>query len=299
MESLAADGLALVMLVFVLGLKHGFDADHLATIDGLTRYNARQRPALARWCGTLFSLGHGAVVLAIALGVGLASRQWVVPEWLEQSGAWISVFFLLALGVLNLEAVLATPADQLVQPVGLKGRWLGRLMQISHPLGVALVGALFALSFDTISQAALFAMTGLQSGGVAQALGLGLVFMLGMLVADGANGLWIARLIARADGIALVIRFSFSSYQPSKKSLPARLLPGRPTEGETIRRSLPPGCGPGPGSAPGQRRPAPRPAHWRPGKAPYPRPRPPWPVRTGAPARRRPPENSCPPPPGP
>lgn len=48
MESLAADGLALVMLVFVLGLKHGFDADHLATIDGLTRYNARQRPALAR-----------------------------------------------------------------------------------------------------------------------------------------------------------------------------------------------------------------------------------------------------------
>lgn len=204
MESLAADGLALVMLVFVLGLKHGFDADHLATIDGLTRYNARQRPALARWCGTLFSLGHGAVVLGIALGVGLASRQWVVPEWLEQSGAWISVFFLLALGVLNLEAVLATPADQLVQPVGLKGRWLGRLMQISHPLGVALVGALFALSFDTISQAALFAVTGLQSGGVAQALGLGLVFMLGMLVADGANGLWIARLIARADGIALV-----------------------------------------------------------------------------------------------
>ena len=30
----------LVALAFVLGLKHGMDADHLATIDGLTRCNA-------------------------------------------------------------------------------------------------------------------------------------------------------------------------------------------------------------------------------------------------------------------
>lgn len=64
--SLPSDLLALSLLVFVLGLKHGFDADHLATIDGLTRFNARKRPGLARYCGALFSLGHGAVVVAIA-----------------------------------------------------------------------------------------------------------------------------------------------------------------------------------------------------------------------------------------
>jgi high-affinity nickel-transport protein len=47
--------------------------------------------------------------------------------------------------------------------VGLKGRWLGRLARVSDPLGVAMVGALFALSFDTVSQAALFAVAGVQA----------------------------------------------------------------------------------------------------------------------------------------
>jgi hypothetical protein len=67
-----------------------------------------------------------------------------------------------------------------------------------------MVGALFALSFDTVSQAALFAVAGVQAGGWQHALGLGLVFMAGMLLADGANGLWLARLIARADSAARI-----------------------------------------------------------------------------------------------
>jgi high-affinity nickel-transport protein len=67
-----------------------------------------------------------------------------------------------------------------------------------------LVGALFALSFDTISQAALFALTATQFGGWQDALMLGLLFMLGMLVTDGINGFWISRLIVRADEVARV-----------------------------------------------------------------------------------------------
>jgi high-affinity nickel-transport protein len=58
---------------------------------------------------------------------------------------------------------------------------------------------LFALSFDTMSQAALFAVTATQHGGLAHALVLGLVFTCGMLVMDGINGLWIARLLRSAD----------------------------------------------------------------------------------------------------
>jgi high-affinity nickel-transport protein len=54
-------------LAFVLGARHGFDADHLATIDGLTRGSAHTHPRLARSAGLLFSLGHGSVVLAVAL----------------------------------------------------------------------------------------------------------------------------------------------------------------------------------------------------------------------------------------
>ena len=48
-ETLPTHGLALVGVVFLLGLKHGLDPDHLAAIDGLTRFNAARRPALSRW----------------------------------------------------------------------------------------------------------------------------------------------------------------------------------------------------------------------------------------------------------
>jgi high-affinity nickel-transport protein len=204
MDSLPRDILALSLLVFVLGLKHGFDADHLATIDGLTRFNSRNKPRLARFCGVLFSLGHGAVVVAIALAVSTVFRHWQAPEWLNMFGAWVSIGVLAALGLLNVQAVLRTNPSELVKPVALKGRFLGGLARAASPGLVALVGALFALSFDTISQAALFALTATQFGGWQHALMLGLLFMLGMLVTDGINGLWISRLICRADAIALI-----------------------------------------------------------------------------------------------
>jgi nickel/cobalt transporter (NiCoT) family protein len=195
---------SLLILTFVLGMKHGFDADHLATIDGLTRFNVRARPRMARYCGMLFSLGHGAVVIGIALGVSVLAGQWAVPEWFGVLGSLVSIVFLIALGSLNLAAVLRAGPQEVVRPVGLKGRLLGNLGEVSQPLLVACVGALFALSFDTLSQAAFFALTATQFGGWQHALMLGLLFTLGMLLTDGVNGLWIARLIARADQVALV-----------------------------------------------------------------------------------------------
>jgi len=179
------DWIALLALVFILGARHGLDADHLATIDGLTR--------------SLFSLGHGAIVMLIALGVGLVSTQWQVPAWMEDLGTWISIGFLTLLGILNLRAVLTAPTGAMVATIGIKAGLLRRLQATSHPLAIAAVGALFALSFDTMSQAALFAVTATQHGGVAHTLALGLAFTIGMLLADGANGLWIARLLQRAD----------------------------------------------------------------------------------------------------
>lgn len=204
MNELPAEWSALCALVFLLGLKHGFDADHLAAIDGLTRHNARLRRPFARYCGALFSLGHGAVVVAIAVAVGLASDRWEAPAWLEASGAWISIAFLTLIGIVNLSAVLSTAPDQVVTPVGLRGRFLGRLGRANRPATVAIVGALFAVSFDTVSQSALFALTATQFGGLGHAVFLGALFVLGMLVTDGVNGLWISRLIARADQIACI-----------------------------------------------------------------------------------------------
>jgi high-affinity nickel-transport protein len=204
MDTLPTSWTALAAVVFLLGLKHGFDADHLATIDGLTRVNTRARKGFARYCGALFSLGHGAVVMAIAVIVSLAATHWQTPAWLESSGVWISILFLTGLGIANVHAAVTAPADEIVAPVGLKGRLLGRLARAGSPSLIALVGALFALSFDTVSQAALFSLTAQQFGGLGHAVMLGALFTLGMLVTDGINGLWISRLIARADEIARV-----------------------------------------------------------------------------------------------
>ncbi len=196
---------ALCILVVVLGLKHGLDADHLACIDGLTRYNQRSGRPLARYCGALFSLGHSSVVLSIAVSVALARQQWQAPPvWLQTAGEWASIVCLIVLGILNLRAVLGSAAGELVAPVGIKGQILGQLFQASGPMTVMLVGAVFAVSFDTVGQAAFFALTAARFGGVWHAMVLALLFGAGMVMTDAINGLWISRLIARADRTALV-----------------------------------------------------------------------------------------------
>jgi len=204
MDHLPTTWAALCALAFVLGAKHGFDADHLATIDGLTRYNARSNPRLARFCGSLFSLGHGVVVLLVALAAGSLASRWHAPDWLELTGVTVSILFLFGLAFLNLHAVLTTHPHEVVRPAGLKGRLLGRIFTVRSPWAVAAVGALFALSFDTVSQAALFALAAGRFGGVAHALVVAGIFVLGMLVVDGINGLWLQRLIRRADRTAAV-----------------------------------------------------------------------------------------------
>jgi high-affinity nickel-transport protein len=95
METLHGGIYPLVALAFVLGMKHGMDADHLATIDGLTRFNAAAgRKKLARLCGFLFSLGHGVVVCIVAVGTSFLFQQGAVPAWMDEVGAWVSAFFL-------------------------------------------------------------------------------------------------------------------------------------------------------------------------------------------------------------
>ncbi len=203
MESVHAGIYPLAILAFVLGMKHGMDADHLATIDGLTRFNASAgRTRLARVCGLLFSLGHGGVVCVVAVATSMLFGQGAVPEWLDGVGVLVSSFFLITLGALNLYAVFSTPAHETVQMVGLRGRWLGRLAHAGHPVLIALVGSLFAISFDTLSQAALFSTTSIQFGGSWSALLLAICFTLGMVLTDAVNGLWISHLLRRADATA-------------------------------------------------------------------------------------------------
>jgi len=193
------DWLPLCATVLALGMRHGLDADHLAAIDGLTRYNSQRGSSLARWCGVLFSLGHGSVVILVAATVGAAAAAYHVPEWARAFGAWVSILFLVAVGLLNLRTVLRTPVDEMVPLVGVRSGLFPRLMRTAQPMGIVAIGVLFAISFDTLSQAVFFAAIATQFGAVRTGVVLGLLFLVGMLLVDGANGAWIAGLLKRQD----------------------------------------------------------------------------------------------------
>ena len=231
-EALPTHGLSLVAVVFLLGLKHGLDPDHLAAIDGLARFNAAQRPRLSRWSGLLFSAGHGVVVTAVAIAVATVATQWRAPAWLEQAGTWISIAFLALLGVANLLAVIRTPRHEVVRAVGLRGKLFSRLIRAEHPVLIAAVGAAFALSFDTISQAVMFSVTGSNIAGWLFAASLGLVFTAGMMATDAINGLWVSHLLRRADrGAAaasrvMSIAIAFTSLGIASLAAARYLVPG-------------------------------------------------------------------------
>lgn len=187
--------LSLFGLTFLLGLRHGLDPDHLAAIDNLTRYNAGHSPALARWCGALFSLGHGAAVTAVAVALAALSASSALPEWLDGAGQLIAIVFLLAIGMVNLRASLGGSP----RPVGTLGWIAPRLMRratsVSHPALISLIGMAFAVSMDTMSQAALFSVAAQGKFAWTIAGLLGLTFTAGMLATDTASGWWVARML--------------------------------------------------------------------------------------------------------
>ncbi|WP_010654351.1 DNA repair protein HhH-GPD [Fluoribacter dumoffii] len=195
--------LVLIAMAFFLGIRHGFDLDHLATIDSIARIvSARQ--TLAKFTGFLFSLGHGLVVILISLIIGNRVKPLLVPQWLEGLGNGISITFLLIFGVLNLWNVFLTPSRPPL-PTSLKSYLAKKLNQKSvNPFFILLIGALFALSFDTVSQVVLFSLSAKAASGWLFSGILGVFFMLGMMLSDGLNGLFVSSLIQRANSVSLL-----------------------------------------------------------------------------------------------
>src|SRR5947208_6099769 len=106
--------LALGGLAYTFGLRHAFDADHIAAIDNTTRKLLQEgrRPV---GVGFFFSLGHSTVVLLIAVALGLAIKTLVegVVDGNGQLahvggliGTSVSGTFLVVIGVLNLLILL-------------------------------------------------------------------------------------------------------------------------------------------------------------------------------------------------
>lgn len=194
-----AGAVALLMMALAMGFRHGLDPDHLTAIDAILRYQASRKDRLVRWAGLYFSLGHGIVVMTIGFFVSSLSIHWKTPEGLLFFGGLFSATFLLAMAGVNTMALIRSDSSKPFVPVGLRSRLLLRSIPLERPLFILLLGMLFAVSFDTVSQTLVFSWATSGLGGIREILGVGLAFTLGMGLSDGTNGLWIARLIARAD----------------------------------------------------------------------------------------------------
>jgi high-affinity nickel-transport protein len=199
----AASGLA---MMFLLGLRHGFDPDHIACIDGFTWRSLDWDQRFAPWVGTLFALGHGFIVTATAVCVGELSQNAPVSDELMMVFAWIPTFLLFVVGFLNLRELLR--ANSGYRPIGWRMRFLPeKLRNQSNPLAIILVGMLFAAVFDTATQASMWAYVGTTNGGTTAALIAGLAFTIGMMLTDTIDGRLLCQMVKRSDGAILGRRY--------------------------------------------------------------------------------------------
>ena len=196
-ESLGASLLTSLALVGMLGFRHGFDADHIAVVDGMTRARQLHKSYwTSRLVGAQFALGHSATILVASLL--LHGQSAILPAWLDGLGLVISTCFLLAIAASNFAHAWRPAGTH--RPHGPLSALLMRVTggQV-HP---ALVGMAFALSFDSLAQAAFFASRGGQFSGMGAVVLLAAVFGAGMLVADAANGALLSWFASRSDRLA-------------------------------------------------------------------------------------------------
>lgn len=214
-EHPALVGLGLAAYLF--GLRHAFDADHIAVVDDSTRYLLQQgqKPL---GIGFFFSLGHSSVVLILAVAVIFAASAIKaqlpgLQQWGGLIGAGVSGSFLWLIGILNLLVLLDilkvwgqaktgshshAHLDELLAQRGLINRLFGGRLRrvIRHSWQMYPLGLLFGLGFDTASEIALLGMTAGASASnlpISGALSLPILFAAGMCLMDTTDGVLMCR----------------------------------------------------------------------------------------------------------
>src|SRR5256886_690178 len=208
-------GLGTGFLAYTLGMRHAFDADHIAAIDNTTRklVNEGKRPLSV---GFFFSLGHSSVVfvLAVLLNFGIRGLDNQVRN--DNSGlhtitgvvgTCVSGFFLFLIAAFNI-IVLAgilrvfremrsgryndEELEEQLNKRGLMNRFLGPLARrVDTPWKIYPIGFLFGLGFDTATEIALLVLAGTAvAGGLPfyAILSLPILFAAGMSLFDTADG---------------------------------------------------------------------------------------------------------------
>jgi nickel/cobalt transporter (NiCoT) family protein len=228
------------VLAYTFGLRHAFDADHIAAIDNTTRKlladNGR-RPAKETGrplsVGFWFSLGHSTIVFALAFLLALGVKALVGPVEDDSStlhtitgiiGPSVSGVFLWILGILNLAALWGilkvfrdmrsgrfdeAQLEAHLDRRGLMNRFLGGLTRsVRKPWHIYPIGVLFGLGFDTATEVGLLVLAG---GAAALNLPFWAIIVLPVLFAAGMC------LADTVDGVFMNAAYSWAFRRPVRK----------------------------------------------------------------------------------
>jgi high-affinity nickel-transport protein len=208
-------GIGTGLLAYTLGMRHAFDADHIAAIHNTTRklMSEGKRPLSV---GFFFSLGHSTIVftLAVLLNFGIRALDSQVKNGSSALhnvtniiGTSVSGFFLYLIAALNIVILVSivrvfrdmrrgryddAELEEQLNKRGFMNRFFGRLARrIDAPWKMYPVGLLFGLGFDTATEVALLVISGtaVASGlpfyGI---LSLPILFAAGMSLLDTTDG---------------------------------------------------------------------------------------------------------------
>jgi nickel/cobalt transporter (NiCoT) family protein len=232
-------GAGVGVLAYTFGLRHAFDADHIAAVDNTTRKLLADRAAGSGSgrrplsVGFWFSLGHSSVVLglALALSAGVKALAGEVSDGgsslhavTSVVGASVSGLFLWVLGILNLVVLVGLLRvfrrmrhgeldeqeleDQLDRR-GFMNRFLGGLTKaVTRPWHIYPVGLLFGLGFDTATEVGLLVLAG---GAAAFDLPFYAILVLPVLFAAGMC------LMDTADGVLMTGAYGWAFRRPVRK----------------------------------------------------------------------------------
>jgi len=225
-------GVGLGVTAYTLGMRHAFDADHIAAIDNTTRklMGEGKRPLSV---GFWFSLGHSSIVfgLCVLLAAGVRALAGQVQadsstlhSGLGLIGTSVSGVFLLIIGILNLVVLVgivkvframrqgaydeAALEDQLNNR-GFMNRILGGATKaVTRPWQMYPVGLLFGLGFDTATEVSLLVLAG---GAAAFALPWYAILTLPILFAAGMS------LLDSIDGCFMNFAYGWAFSKPVRK----------------------------------------------------------------------------------
>jgi nickel/cobalt transporter (NiCoT) family protein len=203
------------LTAYTLGLRHAFDADHIAAIDNTTRklMSDGQRPL---GVGFFFSLGHSTVVFGLAVLLSIGVKAIVGPLEDDSSrlhhytgliGTSVSGLFLYLIAAINLVILVGivrvflrmrgggydeASLEQQLNNRGLLNRLLSRFTKsITKSWHMYPLGVLFGLGFDTATEIALLVLAGTSAiAGVPwyAILCLPVLFAAGMSLLDTIDG---------------------------------------------------------------------------------------------------------------